>query len=153
MKTSIVRIATLLVVAFLATATPARAQLRNPIRFNAPVAFWAGHRFLPAGGYVLEPLPTRFDAFLLSNSDTQQPIAFLSADTLGAAPNPKAKYDQVMLAMDQRDNHYVLCQVWDAYDRQGVQLSGTFPVTRAAMGEQRGHVTVKTIIVRSTPQR
>ena len=113
----------------------AGAQMFDSLRFTTPFAFEAGHRLMPAGTYVLSPLNASNggNVFTLSNDRT---VTFMMGDGLGRSPDGKANSSEVVFAFDHAAGHYVMCQVWDASERSGVQIHGTYDLTRAARALQ-----------------
>ena len=124
-----------LIAALLVPGLPAiaRAQMFDPIRFTTTFSFQAGQRLMPPGTYLLEPLESANagNLFTLENRATRQ-VTFMIGDGLGASPDPKAVSAEVIFAFDHAAGHYVLCQVWDTSEQSGLQIHGTYDLSKAA---------------------
>ena len=132
-----VRIIPLLACLLLGVPAIAHAQMFEPLRFTAPFAFEAGNRMLPAGTYVLTPLTTNSGGHLYTLSNTRVALAFLNGDGLSANPAPKGNSDEVVFEFDHATGHYVMCQVWEASESSGIQLTGTYHLTQDAKQLER----------------
>jgi hypothetical protein len=144
----ITRIALLSAVVLLGAPAIASAQMRYPVRFTAPFAFQVGHRLLPAGEYVLAPLSNDQYAFTLSNG--KQSVMFMKGDGLGRNPDPKWSSSSDLVVFERGDNHYVLCQVWDSGEQLGVQMSGTYGLTKEAARQER-HGSPDNVMIPAAP--
>ena len=146
---SVVRISLVLTVLVLGLPAIARAQLFEPLRFTTSFPFEAGHRFVPAGTYTLAPLNGDIggNVFTLSNANS---VTFVMGDNLGVSPNSKATSDEVIFAFDHAAGHYVMCQVWDSGEQSGVQIHGTYDLSKAAKARE-GNAPNLDLIVPAAP--
>jgi hypothetical protein len=128
----------------------ARAQMFEPLRFTTTFPFEAGHRLMPAGTYLLDPLNgvNGGNVFTLSDART---VTFMIGDGLGASPDGKARTSEVIFAFDHAAGHYVMCQVWDAGEQSGIQLHGTYDLTRAAKTRAGNLPDTPELIVPASP--
>jgi hypothetical protein len=141
----ITRVMLLCAITLLAFGAPAQAQSVAPKRFTVPFAFQAGSHMLPAGTYRFIPMTGHAEMYLLSdvNSTTQ---VIVTGDGGDAVAPRTLDSDKVVFERDDSLNRYVMTQVWDAANGAAVQMTGTYPLTRAAKERERaqpdGQVTV-----------
>jgi hypothetical protein len=146
---SVVRISLVLAVLVLGWPAIARAQIYEPLRFTTSFPFEAGHRFVPAGTYTLAPLNGDIggNVFTLTDANT---VTFMMGDNLGVSPHAKATYDEVIFAFDHAAGHYVMCQVWDSGEQSGIQVHGTYDLSKAAKARE-GNAPNLDVIVPAAP--
>jgi hypothetical protein len=129
----------------LSAGTAVRAQAIEQKRFTVPFAFQAGSHMLPAGTYRFIPMTGHAEMYLLSdvNSTTQ---VIVTGDGGDAVAPRTLDSDKVVFERDDSLKRYVMTQVWDAANGAAVQMTGTYPLTRAAKERERaqpdGQVTV-----------
>jgi hypothetical protein len=127
----------------------ATAQMFDSLRFTSPFAFEAGQRLMPAGTYVLAPLngANGGNVFTLSDGRT---VTFMMGDGLGRSPDGKPRSSEVVFAFDHAAGHYVMCQVWDAGDQSGIQIHGTYDLTRSARALEGNRPDIDEMILPAT---
>jgi hypothetical protein len=73
-------------------AIPARAQIANQVKFEAPFAFYAGNALMPAGSYTVRPDDTDDDLIVIQSADDSH-AAFL--ECMPRSKNTPAKKTEV----------------------------------------------------------
>ena len=115
-----------LVLAVVASAAPARAQLSDasfiqagPTRVAIPFAFSVGDTNLPAGTYVIMPVSQTSSALLIRSLDGKSKAAVQAGGTLGRgrASMPGK------LVFHRYDDAYFLAEVWAASSPTGREVT------------------------------
>jgi hypothetical protein len=120
MKKSIGAVALTAFVAVLG-ASRAQAQVVEPLKFTTTFSFMAGQTTFPAGTYTVRPLGDGTDVVEISNANGSS-TKFVIVEAAGVK-DPYRTPDEVIFK--KQGDTYVLSQIWDAAEREGVQ---TMPV-------------------------
>jgi hypothetical protein len=117
MKKSIGGIAFTAVLVAVLGASRAQAQIVEPLKFTTTFSFMAGPTLFPAGSYTIRPLGDGTDVVEIANVNGTS-TKFFTVFAAGVR-DPYRTPDEVTFT--KQGDTYVLSQVWDAAEREGVQ--------------------------------
>lgn len=103
--------------ALVAGVSPASAQIYQEMTFKTTFPFMVGKTLLPAGSYTVGPAFDGTGAVLEIRGDRR--AAMFLAENAGA---PRVDPKESAALFNRSGDHYVLTEIWDASDREGVDL-------------------------------
>jgi hypothetical protein len=145
MKKSIIRMASILALAFLAAPLMVRAQ--QGVRVDVPFAFTADKVTLPAGEYVVKGSAVDRGTLLIQRVDTAASIFVPSYSAEKSAPQSECK-----LIFHRYGQRYFLWQVWSAGSAIGRELPKSAKEKEEALTARHEAPEEVTIVARLSPR-
>jgi hypothetical protein len=103
--------------ALVAGVSPASAQIYQELTFKTTFPFMVGRTLLPAGSYTVGPVFDGTGSVLEIRGDRHAAIFF--GENAGM---PRVDPKQSAALFNHSGDHYVLTEIWDAWDREGADI-------------------------------
>lgn len=103
--------------ALVSAAATVNAQTPRKVVADVPFEFSVGYKTMPAGGYIVQAVPSAGNALLIQSADAKS-----SALRRSEATVPMKDKKHARLVFHRYGERYFLAEVWSGLDVSGLQL-------------------------------